>query len=235
MPAAWARWPTSWPTKIPWWPRPESWNGCGRSRRLPRSILSDARLVRLASVASQHAAVSSRQELYPRGMPAARAIRLSHGALNGLRMLSVAQVRERVAGRYPEAAPLPDRPAARRPAAGSRLRLPLGAGRQGRPGLLRQQRTRLIQSPASEPTIRYPTTPGLSPVGEVTPEEADARQFEERLQRAVAEGSFLSLLVQPEGLRPRPAGNLPAVPGRTGGHGGGVPRRLAGRRRQGGG
>ena len=73
--------------------------------------LSDARLVRLASAVSQHAALSSRQELYPRGMPAARAVRLSQGALGGLRMLTVAQVRERVAGRYPEAAPLPDRPA----------------------------------------------------------------------------------------------------------------------------
>ena len=38
--------------------------------------LSDARLVRLASAASQRAALSSRQELYPRGMPAARAILL---------------------------------------------------------------------------------------------------------------------------------------------------------------
>jgi hypothetical protein len=32
----------------------------------------------------------------------------------------------------------------------------------------------------------------------VTPEEADARQFEERLQRAIQEGSFLSLLVNPK-------------------------------------
>ena len=73
--------------------------------------LTDSRLVRLAAVASQHAAVSSRQELYPRGMDAARALKLSQGALYGVRSLTVEQIRERVSSRYPEAAPLPERPA----------------------------------------------------------------------------------------------------------------------------
>ena len=159
----------------------------------PEASLSDARLIRLASVVSQHAALSSRQELYPRGMPAARAIRLSHGALNGLRMLSVAQVRERVAGRYPEATPLPDRPVLDDllREAGFNFRWELG-GKDGQGRYVSNVRE---ISTASEPSMRYPTAPGLSPAGEVTPEEADARQFEERLQRAIQEGSFLSLLV----------------------------------------
>ncbi len=50
----------------------------------------------------------------------------------------------------------------------------------------------------TQPPLRYPTVPGQSPAGEVTPEEADARQFEERLQRAIKEGAFLSLLVNPK-------------------------------------
>jgi len=160
----------------------------------PETIISDARLVRLASVVSQHAAVSSRQELYPRGMPAARVIRLSHGALNGLRMLSVAQVRERVAGRYPEATPLPDRPALDDllREAGFDFRWETG----DKDGQGRYVSNIREISTASEPSIRSPTAPGLSPAGEVTPEEADARQFEERLQRAITEGSFLSLLVR---------------------------------------
>ena len=33
---------------------------------------------------------------------------------------------------------------------------------------------------------------------EITPEIADARQFEERLQRGVRDGSFLALLVNPK-------------------------------------
>jgi hypothetical protein len=46
------------------------------------------------------------------------------------------------------------------------------------------------------PTPGLPTSQGR-PAGEITPEEADARQFEERLQRAIKEGSFLALLVNP--------------------------------------
>jgi hypothetical protein len=61
--------------------------------------LSDPRLVRLAAAVSGHAAVSSRQELYPKGMDAARALKLSQGALLGVRFLSVAQIRERVSSR----------------------------------------------------------------------------------------------------------------------------------------
>ena len=65
---------------------------------------------------SRTAAVSSRQELYPRGMPAERALRLGIGALSGLGIgeaekgFTIEQIRERVRSRYPEAEPLPDRP-----------------------------------------------------------------------------------------------------------------------------
>ena len=45
--------------------------------------LTDARLVRLAAISSQNAAVSSRQELYPQGMDAGRALKLSPGARAG--------------------------------------------------------------------------------------------------------------------------------------------------------
>jgi serine/threonine protein kinase len=72
--------------------------------------LSDSRLLRLAAAASRGAALSSRQEIYPRGMETLRALKLARGALGGVRELSAEQVRNRVAGRYPEAEPLPDRP-----------------------------------------------------------------------------------------------------------------------------
>lgn len=68
------------------------------------------RLLQLAAVTSGNAALSSRLELYPRGMPAARALKLALGALAGAKELTPEQVRERVAGRYPDAEPLPDRP-----------------------------------------------------------------------------------------------------------------------------
>ena len=72
--------------------------------------LSDSRLLRLAAAASRGAALSSRQEVYPRGMEAMRALKLAQGALGNVKVLSDEQVRDRVAGRYPEAEPLPDRP-----------------------------------------------------------------------------------------------------------------------------
>ena len=50
----------------------------------------------------------------------------------------------------------------------------------------------------SHSILRQPTRPGQGEAGEVTPEEADARQFEERLQRSIKEGTFLALLVNPK-------------------------------------
>ena len=72
--------------------------------------LSNHRLLRLAVAASQGAALSSRAEFYPRGMPAERSIELAQGALLGTQALSVAEVHARIHGRYPEAQPLPGRP-----------------------------------------------------------------------------------------------------------------------------
>jgi hypothetical protein len=72
--------------------------------------LSAQRLLRLATAASQRAALSSRQEIYPRGMAASLALRQSLGALMGVRFLKPKDVQDRVAGRYPEAQPLPRRP-----------------------------------------------------------------------------------------------------------------------------
>ncbi|NEX20430.1 BREX system serine/threonine kinase PglW [Thiorhodococcus mannitoliphagus] len=85
-----------------------------RIRALPApdtlAALSNHRLLRLAVAAAQGAALSSRAELYPKGMPADRALELAQGALLGTPRLSVAEVQDRIQGRYPEALPLPGRP-----------------------------------------------------------------------------------------------------------------------------
>ena len=72
--------------------------------------LPATRLLRLATSASRRAALSSRQEIYPRGMAAAQALRQSLGALVGAQVLPPKDLRDRVRGRYPEAMPLPGRP-----------------------------------------------------------------------------------------------------------------------------
>lgn len=72
--------------------------------------LSNHRLLRLAAAASQSAALSSRVEFYPRGMPANLALELAQAALLGSRALTIEEIKSRVAGRYPAALPLPGRP-----------------------------------------------------------------------------------------------------------------------------
>lgn len=73
--------------------------------------LSDTRLVRLAAATSQRAAVSSRLELYPNGLPPERSLVLARSSLLGVGTLGEEQLRSRVHARFPDAAPLPDRPA----------------------------------------------------------------------------------------------------------------------------
>ena len=72
--------------------------------------LPHGRALRLAAAASKGAALSARAELYPKGMAPGIALRLSLGSLAGPRVLSEEAVRERVRGRFPDAAPLPPRP-----------------------------------------------------------------------------------------------------------------------------
>ncbi len=149
-----------------------------------------ARLLRLAVQASARAALSSNQELYPRGMDALRALRLSPGALAGAKGLRVEQIRERVGGRYPEASPLPDRPAL-----DSMLQ---EVGFEGRWDPDKREYVLPERDPFAISSVttgreRSATAPG--PVTDVSPEVAVARQFEERLRRAVRDGAFLALTV----------------------------------------
>ena len=166
--------------------------------------LNDTRLVRLAAAASQSAAVSSRQELYPRNMDAARALRLSQGALVGSRMLTIEQIRQRVSSRYPLAAELPGRPKLDRllEDVGLQLAWEPDAGREG--AYVSTARNVLSVTNVTSSGQRYPTisttkrvpTPSFKPAY-VEPEIAEARQFEERLRYAEKNGTFLAMTVKP--------------------------------------
>jgi serine/threonine protein kinase len=158
--------------------------------------LADGRLLRLAAAASCGAALSSRQEIYPRGMEALRALRLARGALGGVRVLSAEQVRDRVAGRYPEAEPLPERPGLDELLAAAGLELAWDPDAlDSRGGYV--VRDTVSVSSASVPPPRLPTAPGRDPREPISSEEADARQFEEKLRRSLKGGAFLTLMVPP--------------------------------------
>ena len=171
--------------------------GVGNSVLTP---FSDTRAVRLAAAASTHAAVSSRQEFYPRGMDAARALKLSRGALYGVARLTVNQIRSRIASRYPEAEPLPGRPKLDEllTEAGFEFRWDESPGGEG--AYISPLRDMMTITSGSESVSRI-ATPVPTETGEVTPELADRRQFDERLTRAVKEGSFLTLMVSPKRYR----------------------------------
>jgi hypothetical protein len=151
---------------------------------------------------STSAAVSAKQEIYPKAMSAERALRLGIGALTGLglgdneRGFSIQQIRSRVESRYPEAEPLPDRPEL------DSLLERVGLDVRWNPETTtyhRRQPSQVFTSGSSMPRRRPTATTARQ--GEITPDVAEARQFEERLNHAYAEGGFLVLTVRPSRMR----------------------------------
>ena len=168
---------------------------------VPASVTKPApnRLLALATAVSGCAALSSRLELYPRGMAAERALKLALGALAGARTFTPDEVRRRIAGRYPEAAPLPDRPAldALLRDAGSELRWQSEAG-NGRGAY--ESPFRSFVTVASE--TRYTRSGGralqVAEAGAADWGEFD--DFDQRLARALENRAFLALTVSPRRL-----------------------------------
>lgn len=163
---------------------------------------SNERLLNLAAAMSQKAAVSSRQEVYPRGMVAERALRLGIGALSGLGVgetekgFSVEQIRDRVKSRYPAAEPLPDRPEL------DALLHKVGLDiRWDADSKLYQRREAAVLFTSGSSIPRRHSTATSARHVEVTPDVADARSFEDRLQHAYNDGGFLVLTVRPSRMR----------------------------------
>ncbi|MEO5354349.1 MAG: BREX system serine/threonine kinase PglW [Magnetococcus sp. XQGC-1] len=173
-----------------------------QGERLPADIppLSGSRLLKLAVSASRRAALSSRSEIYPRGLSAARALKLAQGALLGAWELTIAQVQERVLGRYPEAEPLPDRPTLDKllEEAGCRFAWVPGEGvsQEGRYQAIRHEHTTLHLTTTTRMSRSSDDAGRVAPEG-VSPELADARAFQQRLEKAAREGTFLALRVPP--------------------------------------
>jgi len=159
----------------------------------PLAPLSAQRLLRLAVAVSARAALSTRHEVYPRGMDAEAAIRLSLNALMAPGMLTPEQIAERVGSRYPEAAPLPLRPQldALLRAAGAEL-----VWRDdGRDGAGYYGVTSDFAPSGTDPTLQRLRTVG--PAVADSPEVLDARTFEDRVGRAVDGRRFLAVTMLP--------------------------------------
>ncbi|MHB2016961.1 MAG: BREX system serine/threonine kinase PglW [Candidatus Xenobia bacterium] len=158
------------------------------------AFISNHRLLQIASSFSVQAAVSSRQELYPRGLKAGRALQLGYAALLGRDQLSVKEIQDQIAARYPDAEALPDESDALLRLlhnVGSDLKWDSAIERFLRPASLWTLSTGSTMLP------RHRTTGGRV---SSTPEAAEAREFEERLVRSYATGGFLVLMVEPRYL-----------------------------------
>jgi serine/threonine protein kinase len=163
-----------------------------------------ARLVRLAAAAATTAAASARLELYPRDLDPIRALRLAQGALTGANVdrLSAVALRERVAGRFPAAPLLPDRPRLDDVVREAGLPLEWDPVQEA---YLVQGRSAALSSTTRLPTRVVTATATTSLPS--SPEARAAADAEDRLGRNLRSGGFLALVVRPR-LLPRAVAEL---------------------------
>jgi serine/threonine protein kinase len=158
------------------------------------TALPDSRLVRLAAAASATAAVSGRLELYPRGLPAGRALTLARGALLALGHATPDAIARRVTSRFPDSERVPERPAldALLSDAGFELVWDSDAGTY-RPADHDATGTGSIRF------TRRSTTLGGTPLPD-DPDILDAAGFERRLDGSARHGGFLCLVAPSKAL-----------------------------------
>lgn len=144
------------------------------------SPLDDIRLPRVAAAASASAAATPRGEIYPVGLAATRALAAVAGALSGGG--TPAQVEERVRSRFPEAAPLPARPALDQNLAGAGLLLTWDGARYAPPS-------------RGDSTVFPGRTRTRTLLTEGGPLPAELADLEARLTTSLETSAFLTLAV----------------------------------------
>jgi serine/threonine protein kinase len=161
---------------------------------------SQSRLLRVAVAASQHAALSSKDEIYPKGLSAVRALQLSHAALIDQR-LKPQELTQRVRSRYAEMAPLPS------------SALDLEALLQAAQLPMRREGDLFVWAHGDK---REQVSGHLSSArGEGHPDEAEQRHFLSGLADRERLGGFVALTLHPERAAQAPAALLRLLPGFT--------------------
>jgi hypothetical protein len=151
----------------------------------PLAGLSADRLVRLAAAASRRAAASTRLELYPRDLTPARTLELSAAVLTS--PLAEDELRRRVAARYPDAPPLPPRPALDDLVASFGLRyLPADAAFV-RPG---DDARSSIHTSVRSPLTTFTR---VRPAAEISAREVAIAEFDDRVRLCLARRALLVL------------------------------------------
>lgn len=162
--------------------------------------VSSSRLMRLAAACSERAAVSGRLELYPRGLSARRALRLAGGVVTAStgEYLLAEELIERVAARYPEAERLPGRPELDTLLEQEGFEVDwIKDAEVERGDVTHHGAYRLLGLsglPSSTATASQLARP---PIPQVSREELQSDEFDERLARHRREGGVLLLLADP--------------------------------------
>ena len=121
-------------------------------------------------------------------MSATKAVQLALGALVGADQLTPEQIQERVAGRYPESEKLPSHPALDAVLADAGWDVEWQSHLAGGLGAYVSRPAAGLGFTSETFLSRISTT--RTPVKEVTPEVADARRFEDRLDTQLRTGRF---------------------------------------------
>ena len=178
-----------------------------RARPVPPGMLplGNERLLALAAAASHRTCMNSRGEIYPRGLAVRRALRLAHGALAGLgaydrernrRVFTTADVRLRLASRYPEAEPLPAVPECVpliQEALGDSVTYDAALDQF----LVRAADTVTVQTGSAPIRTMHVTQLGAQPLDGRQQALARAARFEKEVHDALADRRLLVLPVQP--------------------------------------
>lgn len=155
--------------------------------------LSADRLIRLAAACARQASLSSRLELYPAQLSAARAVKLATNSLLGLRQFDLETIRRRIFARYPEAAPLPG------PSELEQLLKDAGLDVQwdvAKRAFVTRYSAGIISGTTQIP--RFGTSQRRRPT--TAPDVQAALQIDERIKQALSSGKLLTLSVDPKGL-----------------------------------
>ena len=160
------------------------------------TVLPVERLIKLAAAASTGADVSARLELHPRDMSAERALALGRAAILGGDAITPAEIRRRIAARFPHAQPVADRPELDELLARAGFDYEWDESRAEYVVPSRPALTGLTSYESSVPRLATATTT-TARRPKTDPEVAEAQAFEHRLAASEKDGGILALMAYP--------------------------------------
>ncbi len=151
----------------------------------------------LAAAASNTAALSQRDELYPRGMSARRALTLTASTLLRQAPLDVESLKKTVHERYPQAEALPDRPALDQLLVQAQIALTWDTAQNHGKGAFHFSDPQINDFGISRNTLAHSIYATSTTYQSNHGVDQELQRFEDRLDYRSRNGGFLALMVSP--------------------------------------